>query len=68
LEVAEVTLADSNAPETVYWFLFEDDRLLAWGPADEWGAAAQRYRVDLSYRPEPPPWRFEAKVAAMPRR
>jgi hypothetical protein len=68
LEVAEVTLADSNAPETVYWFLFEDDRLLAWGPAEEWSAAAQRYRVDLPYRPELRPWRLEAKVDAMPRR
>jgi hypothetical protein len=68
LEVAEVTLADSNTQETVYWFLFEDDRLLAWGSADEWSVAAQRYRVDLPYRPELRPWRFEAKVAAMPRR
>ena len=68
LEVAEVTLADSNTQETVYWLLFEDDRLLAWGSADDWSVAAQRYRVDLPYRPELRPWRFEAKVAAMPRR
>jgi hypothetical protein len=53
VEVAEVRIADTRAG-TLHWFLFGDDRLLGWGPAEQWAAIAARYQIDSSYRPEPP--------------
>jgi hypothetical protein len=51
IEVGEVSLTDGSARETLYWFLFSDGRLLAWGRPEQWSAAATRYGVDLPYRP-----------------
>jgi hypothetical protein len=49
VEVAEVEVADSG-PSMRYWFLFGDDRLVAWGRPDEWAAAVARYQLDIDYR------------------
>jgi hypothetical protein len=68
LEIGEVSLTDGSEPEIAYWFLFEDDRLVAWGRPEEWSSAATRYRVDLPYRPGLRPWRFEARADVMPGR
>jgi hypothetical protein len=50
VEVAEVTLADGTEGG-LYWFLFGDDRLLAWGQPKEWLAAAGHHQLDIDYRP-----------------
>ena len=68
LEIGEVSLADKDERKTSYWFLFEDDRLIAWGRPEEWSAAARRYRIDLPYTPESRPWLFEARADVMPSR
>jgi hypothetical protein len=65
LEVGEVRLAD-EAGETLYWFLFSDGRLLAWGRPEQWGATASKYGVELPYRPSP--LHVEAKVDLAPGR
>jgi hypothetical protein len=65
LEVSEVRLAD-EAGETLYWFLFSDGRLLAWGRPEQWGATATKYGVELPYRPSP--LHVEAKVDLAPGR
>jgi hypothetical protein len=49
VEVADVAVAE-NKTATRYWFLFGNDRLLAWGRPDEWPAAAARYRLEIDYR------------------
>ena len=61
LEVSEVKLAEPDGPPTTYWFLFEDQQLIAWGRSEQWREAAVRYRLDLRY-PEWSPLRAEAKV------
>ena len=65
LEVSEVGLAD-EAGEALYWFLFSDGRLLAWGRPEQWGATASKYGVELPYRPSP--LHVEAKVDLAPGR
>jgi hypothetical protein len=60
LEVGEVSLADEAGRTVLYWFLFSDGRLVAWGRPEQWDAAATKYGVDLPYRPTP--LRVEAKV------
>jgi hypothetical protein len=60
IEIGEVSLADASGRETLYWFLFSDGRLLAWGRPEQWAAAATRYGIDLQYRPGP--LRVEAKA------
>jgi hypothetical protein len=65
LEVGEVRLAD-EAGETLYWFLFSDGRLLAWGRPEQWGATATKYGVELPYHPSP--LHVEAKVDLAPGR
>jgi hypothetical protein len=48
VEVADVQVAE-NRTATRYWFLFGNDRLLAWGRPDEWPAAAARYQLEIDY-------------------
>ena len=60
LEIGEVSLADERGRQTLYWFLFADGRLQAWGRPEQWDAAAARHGVDLPYRPSP--LRVEAKA------
>jgi hypothetical protein len=48
VEVADVAVAE-NRTATRYWFLFGNDRLLAWGRPDEWPAAAARYQLEIDY-------------------
>jgi hypothetical protein len=50
VEVADVTVADTPAG-SLHWFLFGDGRLLAWGRAEEWATAAERYEVATQYKP-----------------
>jgi hypothetical protein len=61
IEIGEVRL-ESDGRETLYWFLFEDDRLITWGRSDEWRAASRSYRVDIPYQPEPRPSQVQANV------
>jgi hypothetical protein len=49
VEVADVAVAE-NSTTTRYWFLFGNDRLLAWGRPDEWPSAAARYQLEIDYR------------------
>jgi hypothetical protein len=49
IEVSEVTVAEPDGIEALYWFFFENGRLLAWGRPHQWASAAARYRVDLAY-------------------
>ena len=51
-EVAEVRIADAAAAGSLYWFLFGDGRLIAWGRAKEWPVAAARYQVEIEYQPD----------------
>jgi hypothetical protein len=51
VEVAEVRIKDAAAG-SLYWFLFGDGRLVAWGRAKEWPAAASRYQVEIEYQPD----------------
>ena len=54
VEVADVRIADTTAG-SLYWFLFGDGRLLAWGRPEEWSGATARYQVDIEYHPDPTP-------------
>jgi hypothetical protein len=49
VEIAEVEISDTGTG-TLYWFLFGDSRLLAWGRPDEWPAAKARYQLEIAYR------------------
>ena len=53
VEVAEVRITDAVAADSLYWFLFGDGRLIAWGRAEEWPGATARYQVDIDYQPDP---------------
>jgi hypothetical protein len=53
VEVADVTIADT-ARGTLYWFLFGDGRLIAWGQPGEWPRATARYQVEIDYTPGSP--------------
>jgi len=52
VEVAEVRITDAVATSSLYWFLFGDGRLIAWGRAKEWPVAAARYQVEIVYQPD----------------
>jgi len=52
VEVAEVRIADAAAAGSLYWFLFGDNRLIAWGRAKEWPVAVARYQVEIEYQPD----------------
>jgi hypothetical protein len=52
VEVAEVRITDAAAAGSLYWFLFGDGRLIAWGRANEWPVAAARYQVEIEYEPD----------------
>jgi hypothetical protein len=52
VEVAEVRITDAVATGSLYWFLFGDGRLIAWGRAKEWPVAAARYQVEIEYQPD----------------
>lgn len=56
VEVAEVRIGDTAAG-SLYWFLFGDGRLVAWGRPEEWAAATGRYQVEIKYQPNPSPTR-----------
>jgi hypothetical protein len=56
VEVAEVRIADAAAG-SLYWFLFGDGRLVAWGRPEEWAMATGRYQVEIDYQPDPSPAR-----------
>ena len=56
VEVAEVRIGDTAAG-SLYWFLFGDGRLVAWGRPEEWAAATGRYQVEIKYKPNPSPTR-----------
>ena len=56
VEVAEVRIGDTAAG-SLYWFLFGDGRLVAWGQPEEWAAATGRYQVEIKYQPNPSPTR-----------
>jgi hypothetical protein len=51
VEVAEVRITDAAAAGSLYWFLFGDGRLIAWGRAKEWPVAVARYQVEIEYQP-----------------
>ena len=51
VEVAEVRIADTAAG-SLYWFLFGDGRLVAWGRPDEWAVATGRHQVEIDYQPD----------------
>jgi hypothetical protein len=51
VEIAEARIAEAAAA-TPYWFLFGDERLLAWGRPEEWAATAGRYQVESTYTPD----------------
>ena len=50
IEVAEVSLMESDGRKTAYWFLFENSRLIEFGRPEQWKATAAQYRVDLDDR------------------
>jgi hypothetical protein len=50
VEVAEVKVADT-AGGSLYWFLFGDGRLIAWGRPEEWSGATRRYQLEIDYQP-----------------
>jgi len=54
IEIADVRVADAPAG-SLRWFLFGDGRLLAWGRAEEWATAAERYQVETEYKPAASP-------------
>ena len=62
VEIAEVNLAEEDGRPVSYWFLFEKDRLLAWGNPEEWTDVARKYGRDIPYRPQHPRWRVEASL------
>jgi hypothetical protein len=55
VEVAEVRINDTTAAGNLYWFLFGDGRLIAWGRAEDWPVATTRYQIEIEYRPDPRP-------------
>jgi hypothetical protein len=55
VEVAEVRINDTTAAGNLYWFLFGDGRLIAWGRAEDWPVATTRYKIEIEYRPDPSP-------------
>jgi hypothetical protein len=55
VEVAEVRINDTTAAGNLYWFLFGDGRLIAWGRAEDWPVATTRYQIEIEYRPDPTP-------------
>jgi hypothetical protein len=57
VEVAEVRINDTMAAGNLYWFLFGDGRLIAWGRAEDWPVATARYQVEIEYQPDPTPGR-----------
>jgi hypothetical protein len=62
VEVGEVLLAEGDEPRTPYWFLFEDGRLVAWGPPEQWDAAITAHALDVPYHPASAPRPSEARV------
>ena len=56
VEVAEVRIADP-ASGSLYWFLFGDGWLVAWGRPEEWAVATGRYQIEIDYQPDPSPAR-----------
>ena len=52
VEVAEVRITDAAAAGSLYWFLFGDGRLIAWGRAKDWPVAVARYQVEIEYQPD----------------
>jgi hypothetical protein len=50
VEVADVRIAETTGG-SLHWFLFGDGRLVAWGRAEEWASAADRFEVDSRYSP-----------------
>ena len=55
VEVADVRISDAVAAGSLYWFLFGDGRLIAWGRAEEWPVATARHQVNIEYQPDPTP-------------
>jgi hypothetical protein len=55
VEVAEVRINDTAAAGNLYWFLFGDGHLIAWGRAEDWPVATARYQVEIEYQPDPTP-------------
>jgi hypothetical protein len=53
VEIAEARIGETSAA-VPYWFLFGDEKLLAWGRSDEWAATAARYQVESSYLADGP--------------
>ena len=51
VEVAEARIGETSGA-VPYWFLFSDERLVAWGRPDEWSAAVARYQIQTSYTPD----------------
>jgi hypothetical protein len=51
VEIAEARIGETSGAAR-YWFLFGDERLLAWGRPDEWKAAAGRFQVESAYAPD----------------
>jgi hypothetical protein len=52
VEVAEVKIADA-ATGSLYWFLFGDGHLVAWGRPEEWARTTGRLQVEIDYQPDP---------------
>lgn len=46
IEIGEVLVDGREAGGVRYWFLFDNERLLAWGAPHEWMAVAKRYQLD----------------------
>ena len=53
VEIAEARIGETSAA-VPYWFLFGDEKLLAWGRSDEWAATAARYQIESSYMADGP--------------
>jgi hypothetical protein len=51
VEVAEAKIGETSGA-VPYWFLFSDERLVAWGRPDEWSAAVARYQIQTGYTPD----------------
>jgi hypothetical protein len=45
IELGEI-LVEGREAGVRYWFLFDNERLLAWGEPSEWVAVAKRYQLD----------------------
>jgi hypothetical protein len=57
IEVGEVLVEGQDADGVRYWFLFDNERLLAWGEPHQWVAVAKRHQLDptLVEHPEEQP-------------